>query len=226
MRDHLKDAAYFDAYIAKQTKRMEMFEDRLAKGEVADVQILTVRHAVHAIKTARLLASYSRGDDLEVLRNEFLALAQEWPDLLSEDFYSRGLEMLSLGVLFHVDMDMFKSVMERYKAAGTDDWLYDFLVSGGADPKRISTKLRFPKTYGTLKWAILRGGFNGDDIKEYLKYWYNRHGSCGWYNSHKSKQMTYYGYWSLEIGAVVKLLHVEDSAFRNAKYYPYDLVHF
>ncbi|HEM3533727.1 TPA: DUF1911 domain-containing protein [Streptococcus suis] len=38
--------------------------------------------------------------------------------------------------------------------------------------------------------------------------------------------MLYFGYWALEIAALVKVLNIPDDSFKNHKYYPYDLVHF
>ena len=38
--------------------------------------------------------------------------------------------------------------------------------------------------------------------------------------------MTYYGYWSNETAAAVKILGIDDSCLKNQQYYPYDLAHF
>ncbi len=41
----------------------------------------------------------------------------------------------------------------------------------------------------------------------------------------KNKNL-YTGYWSFEVGAVAKILGIDDSSLKDVKYYPYDLVHF
>ena len=64
----------------------------------------------------------------------------------------------------------------------------------------------------------------GDYLKGYLtKRWYRDHRDAAWYNSHKSTENIYVGYWSFEAGAVAKLYGVQDSS--EWPYYPYDLVH-
>ena len=64
-------------------------------------------------------------------------------------------------------------------------------------------------------------------MKNYLeKQWYGIHHGTAWHNSHKSKQNTYYGYWSYEAGAIVRIMNLNDEELKEQKYYPYDLVHF
>ena len=50
------------------------------------------------------------------------------------------------------------------------------------------------------------------------------HKYAGWYNSHKGRHATYYGYWSFESAAIVAILDLDDSSFRDNQYYPKDLV--
>lgn len=47
---------------------------------------------------------------------------------------------------------------------------------------------------------------------------------CYWYNRHKGKFATHFGYWSFESGLVSVLCGLDDSAFRDMLYYPEDLV--
>lgn len=64
-------------------------------------------------------------------------------------------------------------------------------------------------------------------LKKYLaEQWYEIHSECAWYNSHNSKQNTYYGYWAYEAGAISKILKLNDEELKEQQYYPYDLVHF
>ena len=57
-----------------------------------------------------------------------------------------------------------------------------------------------------------------------MEEWYNK--DCEVYESHKSVQSLYYGYWSFEAGAVAKILRLNDSKLKGVPYYPYDLVHY
>lgn len=63
-------------------------------------------------------------------------------------------------------------------------------------------------------------------LKNYLqKKWYKAHNEMSWYNSHKSKNDTYCGYWAFETGALVKIPGLNDEELKDVPYYPYDLAH-
>lgn len=60
-----------------------------------------------------------------------------------------------------------------------------------------------------------------DKLKSYLdKDWYKSHKDCYWYNSHKRYPDSFYGYWAFEVAAIVKIKGLDDSTFRDNKYYP------
>ena len=48
----------------------------------------------------------------------------------------------------------------------------------------------------------------------------------GWYECHKHQGKLYFGYWSFESGANIKILGLDDSILKGISYYPYDMVHF
>jgi hypothetical protein len=56
------------------------------------------------------------------------------------------------------------------------------------------------------------------------KDWYKNHKDAGWHNSHKSRHDVFYGYWSFETAAVVKIMDLDDTKFIDCQYYPKDLV--
>lgn len=45
------------------------------------------------------------------------------------------------------------------------------------------------------------------------------------FKTHYSEHNIHTGYWCFESGAIVKILGLEDSNFKEQKYYPYDLIH-
>jgi len=64
-------------------------------------------------------------------------------------------------------------------------------------------------------------------VRKFLnKEFYQRHKGFSFYDHHKSDNNIYYGYWSFEAGAVVKILRLDDTELKGVKYYPYDLVHY
>ncbi|WP_081779669.1 PoNe immunity protein domain-containing protein [Pseudobutyrivibrio sp. MD2005] len=63
-------------------------------------------------------------------------------------------------------------------------------------------------------------------LNEYLeKKWYKSNRQQYWYDSHKSANNTYFGYWSFESAAVMKILGEDDSLLKDQKYYPYYMNH-
>ena len=93
----------------------------------------------------------------------------------------------------------------------------------------LASELTFPKSYGALYEAI-----QGDDsrpkeerqecLQRYLKGWYQGMKECYWYGRHKSEFAIYFGYWAFEAGLVTLLYGLDDSSYRDMKYYPKDLV--
>ena len=76
--------------------------------------------------------------------------------------------------------------------------------------------------------ALQAGAERKDEAQKhltaYLKGWYKGMKDCYWYNRHKGKFATHFGYWSFESGLVSVLCGLDDSAFRDMLYYPKDLV--
>ncbi len=62
-------------------------------------------------------------------------------------------------------------------------------------------------------------------MKEYLEDWYHASRREGYYDSHKRGDL-FTGYWSWEAAAITYLLDIDDSSYRNAKFYPADLVEY
>lgn len=64
-------------------------------------------------------------------------------------------------------------------------------------------------------------------LRQYLdKYYYTSQNLDYYFNIHKlNNGKNYYGYWSWEAGALVKIKNLNDSLLRNHPYYPYDFVH-
>ena len=91
-----------------------------------------------------------------------------------------------------------------------------------------STMIGINKAYRPLLKALQAGAERKDEaqkhLEAYLKGWYKGMKDCYWYNRHKGKFATHFGYWSFESGLVSVLCGLDDSAFRDMLYYPKDLV--
>jgi len=225
MRDKLKfkDEEYFNAYIEKEKAYILDFQKDLKNGKVVERQINSVKGKIVYEKTELIIGKYSRGDDLAPMKEEYSEVFKEWLPLFSAESYNVLLRMISLGILFGIDDELLDKASELTAQAGFKDWLIAFLLQERKDCEKISTdKLKFKKRFERIKLFIEEK--NMDDFKLYLSKWYRA--DCGYYGAHKSTEKLYCGYWSFEAGAVAKILGIDDEQIKDAKYYPYDLVHF
>lgn len=62
-------------------------------------------------------------------------------------------------------------------------------------------------------------------MAEYLEDWYVASRREPYYDSH-TRDTSFRGYWSWEAAAITFLLEIDDSGYRNAEFYPADLVDF
>lgn len=60
-------------------------------------------------------------------------------------------------------------------------------------------------------------------MKDYLADWYEASRREGYYNSHRRGDV-FTGYWSWEAAAITYVLDIDDSSYRDAMFYPVDLV--
>ena len=59
----------------------------------------------------------------------------------------------------------------------------------------------------------------------YLEDWYVASRREPYYDSHK-RRTSFKGYWSWEAAAITVILDIDDTSYRNAQFYPRDLVDF
>ena len=171
------------------------------------------------------MIEYSRGDDINEIREMYEGIFHKWLEVFEPDYYSKNLKMLSIGICLDVNENCIMKVYEMISMSKKEDWLYEFLTKSYVG-EEISDdiNLQFEKQYGKLKKIIIESDVI-IGLKNYLsKNWYNANVEN--YNSHNLSNNSYYGYWSFEVGAIVKLLGIDDTILKDEKYYPYDLVHY
>lgn len=149
--------------------------------------------------------------------------------------YDEMLWMISLGYLLDIDEEEFKKLVSIIDRDAVKDYLLEFIIRAKIkDREQIieesySKFFGIPKTFDKLRRAIKEEDkTNAQKLIEdfILKDWYKNHKDAGWYDSHKSSHDTYFGYWSFETAAVVKIMGLDDSSFKEALYYPHDLTSF
>ncbi|WP_172916107.1 PoNi-like cognate immunity protein [Capnocytophaga canimorsus] len=178
-----------------------------------------------------LLCSYSMGDKLENVKEQYLATLESMQGVWRQsNGYVQMVWMLSIGTMLDADETIFEKFKSLVEKDNPNDYLIDFLLSSKTDWQMKNTTFKFPEPYAALKEVIDLASDNQKEkatqrLKKYLdKEWYKGHSDTGWHNSHKSKHNIYTGYWSFESGALVKILGLDDTLLKDQKYYPYDMV--
>ncbi len=147
--------------------------------------------------------------------------------------YSDMITMVSLAILFEVSdaeiNQLIEYVDKTERNSNLKDWKPDYVLgyllhSRNAN-KVVPDTVLIPNLYQKIvdltqldkKEAQIR-------MKDYLEKWYELHKNDPWYDSHK-RQWGYSGYWCWEAAAVVKVMGLDDTRFKDHPHYPYDMVH-
>lgn len=227
MRDKLKDKEYFDRVISESEELLNNVNGKIKAGEIADERMNLIKSVIHSTGIEEVKAKYSRGDELQGIRTDFLDVMDSWDRVYEEDSYDKIVQVVPLMVLLQAPESLFKRVRDMIKASRLKDWLLDYFLLNSRKADSLSdVELWIPKAYGELKSMVELDTVDAAGIKKYLSRWYNRSQGCGWYDSHKSKNYVYTGYWAFEAGAIAKIHDIDDETLKDQKYYPYDLVHF
>ena len=142
--------------------------------------------------------------------------------------YKHSLKILSLGVLLEIDKKVFEIISKRFLEESYKDFILDTLLHSQYNDHIISKSLQFPEeTYIQKLAEILNSNSKLEAevlIKDILEnYFYTKENLQSSYNTHNTE--FYSGYWAWEVAAVVKVMKLNDSSFKDNPYYPYDMVH-
>ena len=183
-----------------------------------------------------LVLCYSLGTELPQLKklylNKVLSALKEYKnssqyspfDLQEREEYNALLWVLSLGVIFDLSpeerMDL-ASVTESKNEDQLIGWFKENLFSSA----QSASTLAWENPYQQLWNAIhTNGTAQQAHIDSFLKTYYASLHPMPWYNSHVKHQKDFFGYWSLELSAIVKVLKISDAAFTGNMFYPAELV--
>jgi hypothetical protein len=141
--------------------------------------------------------------------------------------YDRVNRMVCLGILlshgeliprllpiFDYNNPERDGLLERVLAFYVDD--------RGPPPDECTRHLPYFKT---LKIFAAPKNERSELMAEYLEDWYEASRREWYYDSHE-RGLVFLGYWSWEAAAITYLLDINDSSYRDAQFYPKDLVDF
>lgn len=220
MRDKLRDEKYFKEHLEWLETSIGKFKDLEIKTETEGSYNFTL----YKKSLNKFYCNYSLGKPIECLKCDFEEIFNYFYFRNKKAVYSTILEMLSLSILLNMDKSYFEKISEVLEGSKIEDPLFSLMLSYKIEYNYKSAKKS--KFYKKLYSILQKEEASIDDIKNYLRYYYNSNQNSGWYDSHKFDDRGYVGYWSMEIGAIAKLLNIDDEVLQDAKYYPYDLVKF
>lgn len=236
MRDKIKSKVFFEKSLSFTTECINDFEKIMPtviekQGENSEGAINGYNALViYYIKRVNLL--YSLGKSIQEIKEDYNKLLNYYAKVWKMDYgYIELVRIISLGILLNINNlnSDFKILENKIKKIGLNDYLLDFLLKSVDSEWELSTEtFAYKGIYEDIK-AIIENpnGKSKELLKEYLNdKWYEIHNETAWYDSHNSKQNTYYGYWAYEAGAICKILRLDDEELKEQQYYPYDLVHF
>lgn len=233
MRDRIKDENYFNMLIQKEKESIIRFEDAVKKitleKETLDRGVRNGYSILINSYEKEINSLYSLGEDLATIEESYKKLLFYYSKMWDRKYgYIELIKVLSLAVLFQVNRSDIFELEEKLISEKFDDYLVNFLIKKiDSTWERKGVEFEF-KVYDCLKIIVESDEkIACEALKKYLQeQWYEIHRECAWYDSHKSSQNVYYGYWSFEAGAIAKILNIDDSSLKDVAYYPYDLVHY
>jgi hypothetical protein len=247
LRDIIRDKSYFEKIISEKEISNRTWVEKCGNGEVKEDRIPFVKRNLSWTFLTIISAKYSAGYLLENLLPDWKEgvklIYESWdgfwklkhgnPPVEYDQYilsaYDEMLWMLSLGYLLDAPEEEFKKLVEVIDRDKVKDKLYEFIISAKLKNRTPIQEESYRDFFGVPEtFSKLRNVIEEPDktkaaklIHDFLKRdWYKNHKDAGWYNSHKSKHDAYFGYWSFESAAVVKIRGLDDSSFRDNQYYP------
>ena len=238
MRTNIKSKEYFENFFELQLDDLNYYENSLKEGKVKEDRVMAIKSTIFLNSLHTVIAKYTYGANPKDLVNEFLAvityMEQGWDDEgttteddIHFDNYVLMLWILSLSILLDISNDDFKRIVTVLDKSNRKDFLFDYLIWYKTKNRMVTKKLTY-EVYKPL-FDICNSkekSAAAEKLKIFLdKKWYRGMKLAYWYENHNSKADTFFGYWSFESGALVKILELDDSSLKDTQYYPYDMVH-
>ncbi|MBJ8450267.1 DUF1911 domain-containing protein [Acinetobacter bereziniae] len=233
MRTDLKDRHYFDAYIQLNLDDIAFYEQCLKSADQKEERIPAIKHQVFNISLHTVIAQYSAGFSSEQMKDSFLDLIPRFEagwcntenndNKIYFDGYIQALWMVSLAILLDVAVGDFQRIVNTLEGKNSQDMILDVLISTQL-PRQKSEQLLYPQKFEFIKKLIDTQNIEG--FKDYLdRKWYPSMKQTYWFDLDKNKNDVFFGYWSFESAAIVKLLKLDDTILKWQRYYPFDLIH-
>lgn len=218
MRDILKSEVYYKKYIDGEVARFQKF--RKLYDEVVNEPKKQMRVAGYLANYCWnvLTAEYSLGCDKQEMMSSFKEYLS-WASISRISNYAEYVDMLSLSILFDIPYEDIKGILDQQQFGDAlTECLIDYLRTGFYVIKQ-SVDLQFSKAYDAFTDFLAEK--NVEEFNDFMNNkWYDLNQDAYWYDSHKSKENIYAGYWCWLAAAVLKMVGMTS----EGKYIPRDLI--
>ncbi len=179
---------------------------------------------------------YSKGDLPSTIINTYEKAYDNFILSLDEHFevYDDLIRIISKSILFEISKEKLKKLSDFIQTMNVNkkltiykpDKIIGYLLNTIDKNIKIPKDLLFPILYEGIEKTIDSSDEEEAiiELEKYLNNWYNLHKLDSWYDNHK-KYRGYSGYWCWEAAAVVKVMGLDDTRFKDHPHYPYDMVH-
>ena len=195
LRDKIKDEGYFEKYLSQQVCRISVMKDRLTEfSDDRNKKNICFRFLADYYRDY-INALYSAGKTYDEVKKAF----DEYINIVFEcgvSSYSDYVDTLAMAIVFDTDVSDIKL---------TEDYMKDKLVCLLLKEEADNSKLFYPNEYKAFT-DYLEGIIDLDLFRTFMSdEWYDKCKELSWYDSHKSAENVYNGYWSWVAGACLKI---------------------
>ena len=195
LRDKMKNEEYFEKYLFHQFERISAMKERVTEfSDVKSKKSICLGFLANYYRDY-INALYSAGKSYDEVKKAF----KEYVSVLSQikiTSYSDYINVVAMSVLFDISISDMKLVEEYMK-----DKLVNLLLNEKSD----NIDLLYPNEYKIFS-DYLECLSDFDSIRTYMSdKWYEGCKELSWFDSHKSTEDVYTGYWSWVAGACLKI---------------------
>lgn len=234
MRDTRASVDYFQLFVKNTGYRIYCAESANRAETRPELFNASRCSCILSNKLDLLVAYYSGGIELSIIKQKFLELIPYFYDYWARGVYGDLLTALSFAILFDIDMENFtilkNAAAELKVGRRTEDWLINFMIhSRFPEVSYENCRFIFQKT-DLCYQEMIESDSPKEELYRFAKSkWYNKQRGAAWWGSHKKIDRgfpVYFGYWCFEVAAIVKILGIDDTEYKDIVYYPYELAHF
>jgi hypothetical protein len=222
-RDKRKDEAYFSMLIhsiqGKNDERRKLYLEKENPTKIAYFMVATGLCPEFSQK-------YSYGETIENLKTIYNQILDYYIASIEEDeVYNVTLKVISLRILLDADREKLHQLYKLIQQCKQNDLIFSSLLHPVLQTNEVYSKLCFKRSRSSLMLEKILVSSKKEDaeilLKEYLeKFWHTKENLDHDYDPKNSA-----GLWAWDAAAIVKILKLDDSGFKDNEFYPYDLVH-